>query len=169
MEYIDLFYQAQGLDEIKHLEIDIDSTVAILKTVLVEKHGFSHKILVFIEDAEDPIEDDVRLREHATAKGLKLHLHAARRVKVIVTFNGKPVESLFAPGTTVSRVKRWAAEDEFGMSEADAGEHVLQIAGTHHRPAPGTHIGALLKDGDRLLSLDLVPDERVQGMLWRVE
>ena len=169
MKHIDLFYQAEGLDEIKHIEIDIDATVAVLKALLVGKHSFSPRTLIFIEDAEDPLGDDVQLRKHATGKGLKVHLHRARRVKIIVTFNGKPAEALFAPGTTISRVKRWAAEDEFGMSEADAGEHVLQVTGTHHRPAPGTHIGALVKDEDRLLSLDLVPDERVQGMLWWVE
>ena len=29
------------------------------------------------------------------------------------------------------------------MTDEEAGEHVLQIAGTQDRPAPGTHIGTL--------------------------
>ena len=49
------------------------------------------------------------------------------------------------------------------MSEDEAGEHVLQIAGTHDRPAPGTHIGSLTNDKADSLSFDLVPDERVNG------
>ena len=95
--------------------------------------------------------------------GLKVHLHSLRQLKVTVTFNGKTIERLFGPGATVARVKRWAAEHEFGMSEEEAGEHVLQIAGKHDRPAPGTHIGALRDGKVRALAFDLVPDERVNG------
>jgi hypothetical protein len=60
-------------------------------------------------------------------------------------------------------VKRWAAEHKFGMSEEEAGEHVLQIAGGHDRPAPGTHIGSLTDSKACGLAFDLVADERVNG------
>jgi hypothetical protein len=82
---------------------------------------------------------------------------------VAVTFNGETVERRFPPSATVARVKRWAAEKKFGMSEEEAGEHVLQIAGTHDRPAPGTHIGALTDDKVCGVAFDLVPDERING------
>jgi hypothetical protein len=49
------------------------------------------------------------------------------------------------------------------MSDEDAGEHVLQIAGTHDRPAPGTHIGTLTDGKVCALAFDLVADERVNG------
>lgn len=166
MKFIDLFYQGEGLGEIQHLEIEADATVAVLKTRLVEKHGLSPDVLVFLEDEDDPIGDDVPLKEPATPKGLKVHLHCRRQVKVRVTFNGKTVERLFGPGATIARVKRWAAQREFGMSEAEAGEHVLQLSGKHDRPAPGTHIGALSAGEARGLSFDLVPDERVNGASW---
>jgi len=80
-----------------------------------------------------------------------------------VTFNGESVERRFPPSATVARVKRWAAEKKFGMSEDEAGEHVLQIASTHDRPAPGTHIGSLTESKICNLAFDLVPDERVNG------
>jgi hypothetical protein len=57
-------------------------------------------------------------------------------------------------------VKRWATEHKFGMSEEEAGEHVLQIAGGHDRPAPGTHIGSLTDSKVCGLAFDLVADER---------
>ena len=62
-------------------------------------------------------------------------------------------------------MKRWAAEKKFDMSDDEVGEHVLQIAGTHDRPAPGTHIGALTDGKVCSLAFDLVPDERVNGSL----
>ena len=168
MKFIDLFYQGEGLGEIKHLEIEADATFAVLKARLAEKHDLHLDVLVFLEDKDEPISDEVALKEHATLKGLKVHLHRLRQVKVTVTFNGKTVERLFGPGATVARVKRWAAEHEFGMSEEEAGEHVLQTTGKHDRPAPGTHIGALSDGKVRLLAFDLVPDERVNGASWGI-
>ena len=163
MKFIDLFYQGEGLGEINHLEIEPDATFALLKARIAEKHDLSQDVLIFIEDEDEPIRDDVPLKEHTTLKGLKVHFHRLRQVKVTVTFNGKTVERVFGPGATVARVKRWAAENELGMTEEEAGEHALQIAGTHQRPAPGTHIGALSDDKVRVLAFDLVPDERVNG------
>ena len=43
------------------------------------------------------------------------------------------------------------------------GEHVLQIAGTHDRPTPSTHIGALVTHPNCRIAFDLVANERVQG------
>ena len=166
MKIIDVFYQGEGLGDVKHLEIESGATFAVLKARLAEKHGFRLDVLVFLEDEDDPIADLAEIAEHATPQGLKVHLHRLRQVKVTVTFNGKTVERHFSPSTTVTRVKRWAAEKEFGMSADEAGEHVLQIAGTHDRPNPGTHIGALNDGKVRLVAFDLVPDERVQGAPW---
>ena len=168
MRAIDVFYQGEGLGEVKHLEIEPGATFAVLKARLTEKHGFRLDVLVFLEDEDEPIGDLAAITEHATPQGLKVHLHHLRQVKVTVTFNGKTVERLFSPSATVTRVKRWAAEKEFGMSADEAGEHVLQIAGKHDRPNPGTHIGALSDGKVRVVAFDLVPDERVQGAPWRL-
>ncbi|MCY4595433.1 MAG: hypothetical protein OXC19_11645 [Bryobacterales bacterium] len=163
MKSIDLFCQGEGVREIVHIELALDATFAVLKSRLTEKYRIPDDALLFIEDKDDPIDESVLVKDHATATGLKVHIHRCRHIKVTVTFNDKTVECHFAPSATVARVKRWAAEKEFGMSEEEAGEHVLQIAGTHDRPAPGTHIGVLTNDKAGSLSFDLVPDERVNG------
>jgi hypothetical protein len=163
MKFIDLFYQGEGIGEIAHIEFDADATFAVLKARLVEKHGVPHGAFLFLEDEDEPLDEDILIRDRATAKGLKVHIHRCRHVEVTVTFNGETVERRFSPSATVARVKRWAAADKFGMSEEEAGEHVLQIAGTHDRPAPGTHIGALTDGKVCGLAFDLVPDERVNG------
>ena len=163
MKSIDLFCQGEGIGEIVHIELELEATFALLKARLTEMYPIPEDALLFIEDEDGPIDETVLVKDRATATGLKVHIHRCRHVKVTVMFNGKTVECHFAPSATVARVKRWAAEKEFGMSEDEAGEHVLQIAGTHDRPAPGTHIGSLTNDKTDSLSFDLVPDERVNG------
>lgn len=163
MKSIDLFYQCEGVGEIGHIELEPEATFSILRNLLADKHGVSSDAMLFLEDEENPIDEAVRLKDYATAKGLKVHLHRCRHIEVTVAFNNETVERRFAPGTTVARVKRWAAERKFGMSHEEAGEHVLQIAGTHNRPAPGTHIGALTDGKVCTLAFDLVADERVNG------
>ncbi|HTA91569.1 MAG TPA: hypothetical protein VK745_18425, partial [Polyangiaceae bacterium] len=107
-------------------------------------------------------DDQAKLRKHAGHGGIKVHVHRCHRVRVTVTFNAKHVEHPFGPSSTVARVKRWAAE-KFDMSPEDATEHVLQLAGTHTRPSPNVHLGALTRCPDCHLKFDLVPDERVNG------
>jgi hypothetical protein len=80
-----------------------------------------------------------------------------------VTFNGETVHHHFGPGTTVARVKTWAAERKFGMTPQEAGEHVLQISGTKDRPDPGTHLGTIASCPACKIAFDLVPNERVNG------
>ncbi|MEW5424008.1 hypothetical protein [Amorphus sp. 3PC139-8] len=163
MKSIDLFYQGEGVGEVAHLELEPEATFAVLKARFVEKHQIPVDALLFIEDEDEPIDEGVLLKDRATAKGLKVHIHRCRHVEVTVTFNGETVERRFPPSATVARLKRWAAEKKFGMSEEEAGEHVLQIAGTHDRPAPGTHIGALTDGKVCGVAFDLVPDERING------
>lgn len=163
MKSIDLFCQGEGIGEIVHIELELDATFGLLKARLAEEYRIPADALLFIEDKDEPIDETVLVKDYATTTGLKVHLHRCRHVKVTVMFNGKTAECHFPPSATVARVKRWAAEKEFGMSEDDAGEHVLQIEGTHERPAPGTHIGVLTNDKADSLSFDLVPDERVNG------
>ena len=169
MGTIDIFYQGEGLREIEHLETDDGGTFGELKTILAGKHGLGSEVLIFLEDAEEPVSDEVTLAACAQRTGIKAHVHRCRKIDVTVTFNGRAVEKKFGPGTTVARVKHWAAVERFGMTPEEAGEHVLQISGSQTRPAPGTHIGALTNPPACRLAFDLVPDQRVNGgSAWTV-
>lgn len=163
MKTISLFYQGEGIAELAHIELPPEATFAVLKAQLISKHGIASDALLFLEDAEDHLDESILIKDRATAKGCKVHIHRCRQVLVRVTFNGGTVDHRFAPGATVNRIKRWAAEHKFGMSDAEAGEHVLQLAGTHVRPAPGTHIGALTDGKLCSVAFDLVPNERING------
>jgi hypothetical protein len=163
MTSIDVFYQGEGIREIDHIEVGSDDTFAVVKAAIIDKHGLAAEVLLFLEDGDEPIVETLIVREHVCPTGVKVHLHRCRHVEVAVTFNGETVHHRFGPGTTIARVKRWAAIDKFKMTEEEAGEHVLQIAGTQDRPAPGTHLGTLAVCPTCRLAFDLVPDQRING------
>ena len=163
MKHIDIFYQGEGIHGIDHLELPHDQTFHHLRTLILEKHGLPQDFLLFIEEGEDPADESQVVSAHAQKAGIKAHVHRCKHIAVSVTFGGETVERRFSPATTIARVKRWAAENEFGMTAEDAGEHVLQIKGSNERPAPGTHLGALAVFPACQLAFDLVPDQRING------
>lgn len=165
MKIIDVFYQGEGIGEIGHFAIEADATFAVVKAKLSEKHDLAADVLLFAEDKDSSLDDKECIDDHAGDSGLKLHFSSCHCIKVYVTFNGATVDHEFAPGTTVASVKRWTTESVFKMSAEDAGEHVLQITGTHDRPAPSIHVGTLAPRKTCTVSFDLVPDERVNGAL----
>jgi hypothetical protein len=166
MTQIDVFYQGEAVRDIEHLELGPDHTFATLKAMLIERHGLAAETLIFLEDSDEPLNELLLVSEHVGQVGLKIHVHRCRHVEVAVTFNNETVHHRFGPGTTVARVKRWAAEHKFKMSPEEASEHVLQIKGTHDRPAPGTHLGTLATCPKCEVAFDLVPDQRVNGFCY---
>ena len=138
MKSIDLFYQGEGVSEIAHIELEPDATFATLKARLTEKHGVPLDALVFLEDEDEPF-DEVVLRQgprHGQGpQGPPPPLPPRRGDRHLQRRDGRPPVRRRARPSRGSR--RWAAEHKFGMTEEEAGEHVLQIAGTHDRPAPG--------------------------------
>jgi hypothetical protein len=163
MNAIDVFYQIEGERDIQHVEVSPEHTFGALRAILVERHGIVEEALIFLEDSDEPVEESILVREHAGHAGVKAHVHRCRPGEVTVTFNNQTVQHRFSPATTVARVKHWAAVTKFNMTEAEASEHVLQITGTHDRPAPGTHLGALVKCPHCTVAFSLVPDQRVNG------
>jgi hypothetical protein len=163
MKTIDIFYQGEGIREIAHFEADPGHSFAVIRLALIQKHGLKEETLIYLEDRDEPIDQNCLARDHAGHAGIKAHLHRCHHVAVTVTFNGETVHHKFGPGTTVARVKTWAAEHKFGMTPQEAGEHVLQIAGTKERPDPGTHLGAIATCPECKIAFDLVPNERVNG------
>lgn len=163
MASVDFFYQGEGLSEIGHIEVRHDHSFGAVKALLIDKHKLPPDVFVFIEDSDEPLDEVLIVREYVGPAGVKAHLHRCRHIEVTVTFNAETVSHHFGPGTTIARVKRWAAEHKFGMTEEEASEHVLQIVGTHDRPSPGTHLGALTSYPNCRLAFDLVADQRVNG------
>lgn len=163
MKAFGIFYQREGTPEIEHVEVDSAQAVRDLKDVIRAKHGGEPAEFLFLEDADEPLGDDVIIESLAGPRGAKVHVHRCRRVAVSIHFAGRTLEYAFGPGATVGRLKHWAAVEELGMSKEDASEHVLQITGTTERPRPSAHVGTLSKCPQCAVSFDLVPEQRVNG------
>jgi len=163
MPIIDIFYQGAGLDEIQHLQLNDDRSFADLKTAIIAAGHADADAVLHLENEKEPASPCALLEDFDCRRGLRVHVARCQRVAVEVTFNGQIVERGFPPALTLARVKRWAAQRGFDMSKEEAGEHALQIEGTHDRPSLNTHLGALLACGVCEITFDLVPDERING------
>lgn len=161
MTSISVFYQTESHAHVEHVNFSPDTTLGTVLAAIRAKHGTDAASHLFLEDADEPADLDKRLQELGGSKGVKVHVHRCKRIEVTVAFNGTK-QRAFAPAGTVARVKRWAT-DAFHMSPEDAGEHVLQLAGTTDRPSPGTHLGTLATHPHCHVRFDLVPNERVNG------
>lgn len=162
MKLIDIFYQLENNQQPHHLEARLDETVASLKARIIQSHGLTPDVLLFLEDADELLDEARALGDIIGSKGGKVHVHRCKRVAVTVAFAGRHLEHSFGPGSTIARIKRWAT-NKLGMSDTDATEHVFQITGTHERPTPSTHVGTLVHCPDCRIAFDLVADQRVNG------
>jgi hypothetical protein len=163
MKNISVFYQGEGISALEHIELAETETFGALRVLIIEKHGLAEDTVLFIEDEAELIGDEIVVASKAGRAGVKAHVHSCREIKVTVHFKDKSVHEKVAPGTTVARVKHWAAIREFGMTEEEASHHHLQLAGTTEQPDPGTHVGTLVTAQKCSVDFDLVSTPRVNG------
>ena len=123
MKEIEIFYQLEGATEILHITSPPDESFGALKARIGAKHSLGTDLAIFLEDADDLVDETVTVGALAKPTGCKVHLHRCRHIIVTVRFSSQGLEHEFRPGTTVARVKHWAAK-QLGMSKEDAGEHV---------------------------------------------
>src|SRR5260370_85964 len=81
MESVDIFYQGHGIREFEHIEVLPDHTVAMIRAILIEKHGCEPDTLIFMEDHEAPLEDHIVIGTLCGAAGGKMHLHRCRHAR----------------------------------------------------------------------------------------
>src|SRR5216684_8382450 len=116
MKLIDIFYQGEGIRDIEHVEVGGDEKFSAIKALLVKKHDLPTEALIFLEDSDDPVDEEHTASTHAGSVGIKAHLHRCRHIEVSVTFNGETVHHRFGPGATVARVKRWASVHKYATT-----------------------------------------------------
>lgn len=159
---VSIFYQVEAIRAQNHLESSRDEPLTRLAQRITKKHGLPDGVQLFAEDSDEVARMDCDVGAIAKPAGAKIHLHRCARIAVAVAFGGRTLEHAFGPGSTLARVKQWATR-ELRMSDDDASEHVLQLAGTHDRPTPSTHLGSIVGHPHCRVAFDLVADERVQG------
>ena len=165
MKIIEILLQGEHIPDIQLVTLETGKCVRDLLIAAAQhrKSNLDDEFFVFEEGCETHLAEDDILPECEDGQPLRYHVHRCHHITVTVTFNGIAKEHEFGPGTTIAKVKRWAAEKAFGMDAGDADEHVLQLSGTSDRPEPDTHIGSLVTFPDCSLTFDLVPLKRVEG------
>ena len=159
----EVYYQIEALADIQAIELGPETKCSEVKRVLATKHGLTgRELFLFVEDSEEVVADDRSLVDLIHTETITLHISSCRQVQVFVNWNDKTACRTFAPGSTVARVKEWAALKEFGIAPTQAGDHALQIEGGSLQPTLRMHVGALVQ-GDCSIRFDLVARERVNG------
>lgn len=157
---ITIFIRCEGRTEPLLQETHEGTTVASLMAVLDQQHPSAGAHL-FEEDADEPLRahHQLMLGDHESKI---LHRARCRQVHVTVRYAGRTLQEEFGPGSTLSRIERWA-ERTLGIDPADAAHLSLQIAGSTERPPASTHIGSLVSSSSCAVAFDLLPSDRVNG------
>lgn len=168
MEKIDVFVQGEGVKEVILVQVAengrVRDLIEIAKEHGIRVGGESDPSGVFLEEGEDALFAEAFLGDVGIRHRGHVHIHRARQIDVMVSYNGRQEARTFPPSATVGRVKKWAVSKKvFNLSEVDAAEHVLQIAGSSERPDETTHLGTLLTYPAHEIHFDLVPKVRVEG------
>jgi hypothetical protein len=164
MKTIDILLQGEGLGEVQVISLPHDAgLILVLEEArrLGAPHGPDEEVFIFIQDEDKPLRHKDKLPRPVEGQPLSLHVHRRREIEVEVHYNGQSKSIALAPSRTIGWTKDHVAKKLFGMDRHDAAEHVLQLTGTHDRPDPDTHIGALAHH--HRVAVDLVPLVRVEG------
>jgi hypothetical protein len=113
------------------------------------------------EDAHEPIDISLTLRQLGVSRHSHVHTRAHRRIDVTVYFNGQK-RYRFSPATTVASLTAWAKE-KFQVDPSSSGDLVLALRPTGVQPRPTQHLGELLQAGSHVLEFDLVREVTPQG------
>jgi hypothetical protein len=162
---IELFVQGEGIRDIALIRVSQSGTV---RDIVSAARGVGlttdEGVELSLEDEDSAIGLDVPIAATSIKNRSRIHVHRCRKVAVSVSFNGSQKEETFPPAATVKRVKRWAVSKKgFNLSDVDAAEHVLQLAGSSERPDEDIHIGTLVAHPRCSVSFDLVPKVRIEG------
>lgn len=163
MKNIDIFYYGEGFATLEHIELDADASFGDLLGLLITKHDLAADTVLFVENEDEPADAKGLIGKKAGRGCVKVHVNRCRKVSVAVHFKDKTIRHEFAPSTTVARVKHLVAIKKLGMSEEEASDHHLQLAGTTTQPDPGTHLGALASCQKCKVEFDLVTTPKVNG------
>lgn len=166
MAEIEIFLQGEGIADITLVRVSAAGTVRDIITAgqAVGLRVDGGQLLVFAEDADEPLQQNQSLQDAGIGQRSRVHVHRCRKIEVSVNFNAGLKTRSFPPSATMERVKRWATGPQgFELSHIDATEHVLQRCNTATRPDEDIHLGSLVQAGTCAVCFDLVPKLRVEG------
>jgi hypothetical protein len=166
MKEIDIYVHSHEGVEPKLVKASEDATVNELLEKIVAAAGRKpapdEKVLLFLEDIEEPLEHHRKLCECEIRHRHHVHWHHCHRIKVSVFYNGEHHE-LFPPSATVKRVLKWAIK-AFKLTPAEAADKILVLKENPKEELPlDAHIGSFAKPHQCSVDLCLTAPVEVQG------
>ena len=161
---IEIYLHAAGTTEEKIIKVPEDATVRDVLDA-AKKAGLSvdADTLVLVEDAQDEVPHEARLRDHGIKHKHHVHCHRCRAVEIAVTFNGQIRSRMFSPSRKVKGVLKWAVE-AFELHGVDAENKELRIGGENGTILQSQqHIGSFVDAPQCHIDLYLTAIVEVQG------
>lgn len=153
-----IFVHPAGSSDVREVEASPDARVAAL---LVELGGDAEALL-WVEEAEDPLDPDTTLVEAGIVEFTHVHHGHCKAIAVAVRFGGETKEHEFSPASTVQRVFSWASGNKgFDLPAEQRAKHTLGLCGTQTEADRRDHVGSLASDCR--VCFDLAPKARYQG------
>ncbi len=130
---------------------------------LAQAHGGAEDSLVWVEDAEEPLDAAATLAVAGIKGRSHVHISPCRRITVRVRYGGDSESHEFAPGATVARIFAWATgKSGFDLTPTERAKHTLGICDELTQPDKSEHVGSIA-GSECSLCLDLAPKERFEG------
>lgn len=124
---LQVYFYGQGAKEPKIIDVPEEGTVKELLDVLVSNGVAKEGSHVFLNDEEDHLLFELTLEKAGIKHKSHVHCHKCRRIKVEVSYNGKPFTEEVSPSAKAKRIIANAAKF-FSIPEKDAAGLVLRLA-----------------------------------------
>jgi hypothetical protein len=153
---IEIPVEGEGLLEVELISAQPGLTILSVVTAFSQKTGIAvEELLIFEEDAEEPLSLDVVIDEGRA--NLIHHVHRAKEIEVKVYYNGLEAKKAFPPSARVQRVLAWAVKvPEFRIDPTIAPEMELALHNETMELPKRAHIGRYVKHVHHKLNLDLI-------------
>jgi hypothetical protein len=160
IENVEIFFAVEG--HAAHQQAQVHSAITVREFVEIArtKAGIAELVLVYVEDAQDSLGDELIVVEQLTVEFAPLHVATRGKIKTTVRYQRNDIEREFSPATRAETVTRWAAGPHGFNLQGDPSDFQLKHDG--HVVAPDDHLGQVAC-GKKHVTLELVFKEKPQG------
>ncbi len=160
IDHLELVFTIEGHRQHFGAPLHRSATVKDFALIAAAAGGLEDSVEIFLEDAEEPLNEELVLAEHLAVKFAPLHVATQGKISVTVDYNGRDEERNFRPSATVLRVIKWAIGPKGFRLEGEPSDFELKHDG--EVLPPDMHLGQIVR-GKKKLKLDLVFKAKHQG------
>lgn len=158
---IEVYVHIEGAEDPQLMKVDAHGRIVDL---LGAGGSATVEEAIWVDSHDGPLNPDSSLSDVGVTDRCHVYRGRCPEVKVLVRYNGKPLEGLFGPASRIRHVLDWATGPRgFKLPVEQIPKHALLVPGSDHFLGPEVHVGSLVNGGRCAVSLDLLPKERFAG------